>query len=231
MTNAEIFAQIKNDFDGCEADTWDFCGNEINGYECSSGASKVAMWCENFGNKIVKLSFGEDEEGSSFSKSGGDFLEDEIHLYQEAEDAGLAQFFAKVEFLGTISLPYVSDSVVGVYIQDKVDKVFEYLDVCNADERTSYLREQKIYNTLWKENTNLYDMGAYYFIRKYGVKKYRDLCLFIRANGIHDLHAANFGVMDDGSFVIFDYSGYNGGYGSQGGSYESYYDEYTEEDQ
>ena len=67
----------------------------------------------------------------------------------------------------------------------------------------------------------------YYLIRKEGLKEAMRFFTFIEENGLTDLHTGNFGIDAKGQLILFDYSGYDSGYGY----HSSYYDEYDEYDE
>ncbi len=130
--------------------------------------------------------------------SGGDYCKIECDVYEKAEEEGLAELFAKTEYI------YTTESGVKVYKQKKVKCPDDYTDKEFSD------KTNETYNSI-SSNYN-YKVFSESFtkaiIEYYGFDTFKKLADFIDDNGLDDFHSANVGYGEKGEPILFDYSGY-----------------------
>ena len=225
----QILDMIKNDFDNEYFNGYyDFeYIAEKKGYKVMSGCSRTVLYKEAFGDYVVKLSFGNDDDYDNSFETGENYFSIENSIYESSVEAGLSEFFAPNEYLGNMTInttiysyddegeedgeeDYVSS--VDIYLQKKVDRTFSDYE---CDKRLSgdcYKKESRALKIAHKSHIKYHSLDGEvecFLVRKYGIKKFIELSKFIDEEGITDLHNANFGLKN-GEIIFFDYGGYWG---------------------
>ena len=187
--------------------------NEINTkIDFTLGASKFVLM-DKEEDIVVKIPFNgsfvydETDYGDAcYFCPFDDYCEREAYFYEEAEEAGLSEFFAKTEYYGR------TKNGVPFYVSEKVADTDYYRYHYDNDGDSKYkdrLDMLKLVNELYKkyyyETTRLWLLDA---ISWYGLDKTENLLKFLQDNNINDLHGGNVGRRANGAPVIFDYSGF-----------------------
>lgn len=128
-----------------------------------------------------------------------DYCHLESVIYQLAVQEGVAKYFAKEEYLGTIDQ-------TPVYYQEKCVSLREaYPD----HDSVEYCQKRKRGNSLFGEIDIYEPVWLADFVERYGEAELHRLCAFLDKYSISDLRDCNIGYLN-GAPILFDYSGYRG---------------------
>ena len=127
--------------------------------------------------------------------SDWDYCENELIKYENAVDAGMEEFFAKITFYD-----YVNN--YPIYLQEKV-KEYSWNNYVYSEEA------EKTYNSNKELQFRLPRQWAILAIDWYGEERYKEFLQYIKDNDINDLHSGNVGFAANGRPVILDYAGWN----------------------
>lgn len=134
-------------------------------------------------------------------------------LYCDAEERGIEQILAKIEYFGN------STNGVGIYLQEAV-MPFDYVEgnsnYFKTEEERTRSRE-RLAEANKKYTNREYSLGWYMFptdwaaaaLDYYGEEFMTEFLHFCRDNGLNDFHDGNVGWRKDGSPVICDWAGFN----------------------
>ena len=171
-------------------------------------------------NEVIKIPFNgleycyydEDEERdiTYFSRFHDcrDYCTRSFNLYELAEDFGIEQILAKIDYLGTSA-----DGHTKIYLQEKVD-TFNYSDgskrYFKTEERRNKSKEkllklQKNSKLRWSFFPTDWIAAALDF---YGEDFMKHFLTFCRDNDLSDFHEGNVGWRKDGTPVILDWAGF-----------------------
>lgn len=187
---------------------------ELDAESVENGASKLVLYFSEFPNYVFKIPFigisdnysivyDEEEEDCDYYYSNfyNDYCEKEYEVYQEAIEAGVSDFLARIDFLGIID-------DFSIYVSEKINNSVSNLDFSND---TSKSRSKSLANSLSK-NYGGYFMDSYcmaLLIDQYGITRVKKLLDFFDCCGVDDFHIGNFKSTDDGRIKIIDFSGFD----------------------
>ena len=164
--------------------------NSYDDYDCD-GASKCCFLLDEEEDFVLKFPQ-EDEEN---------YCQIEADIYKKVPEE-LKKFFAKTFYLGKFTDR--EGEVCGVYYQERVPVIAESKLDC-------YAFGDDIYD--WAKEIEIDCDGGFllYLLSKgYSEEICQKLQNFIHLQGINDLHDGNWGLREDGTPVLFDFSGYDG---------------------
>jgi hypothetical protein len=176
--------------------------------EIRTGASKFVLFLNE--KEVIKIPFNgsfyykdkedEDEAGFVFDPYyTEDYCEVEAHVYSDAVDAEVEQFFAETKFLG------ISKSGTPIYISERLATVFSSCDRVAIESSCSEDSLKKAHDI----DSYLPSDFIAACIEHYGLEATIRFNKFIDEEGISDLHSGNFGFRADGSPALLDYSSFN----------------------
>lgn len=195
-----------NDHYGLE--TWLRAHQEEFDCDWYSGETKVCIAPYVLENWIIKVDFDRNSCPKDYYEDYQliSFCEQELITYEKAVSNNLQSFFAPIYKIGTIN-------EVTFYLQEKVSPDEEAVRD-NFENYSKYFVEKKTYDD---------DIGYFNAVGEYAsglddedrlramfddYDNIEDLIEFIHENEINDLHEGNYGMKNNGNWVIFDYSGY-----------------------
>ena len=164
--------------------------NSYENYDCD-GASKCCFLLDEEDNFVLKFPRYDEDEN---------YCQMEANIYEEVPEE-LKKFFAKTFYLGKFT--DCNGEANEVYCQERVPIIAE-------DEPECYDFGKDIYDLA--ENIGLDCAGGFllYLLSKgYSEETCQKLQNFINNQGINDLHDGNWGLREDGTPVLFDFSGYD----------------------
>ena len=171
-----------------------FFNNELEalGFGAAGGASKVCIWHDDLCSWVIKVGYTE--------KVAIDYAAREYEVYTLAEEAGLAHYFPKTEFLGEFCgrAFYVQE-----YAEcDENQVTSDWYE--RVSDRFEELGEEYDSDTVWCEIDCLDDWEKVELC-------FHDekLCNFLMDNRVGDFHEGNFGYIG-GRMVIVDMAGWRG---------------------
>lgn len=192
------------------------------------GVSRTAYTIPDEEDFVLKFGVGECPD----EYDGNLYIDDEIKIYQDAEEEGLSQYFLPVEKLGEMRL--INDIDENYYDYDpgrssycegnKEEDDDEYMYIAYAIQPRishtleeemrkqelgrydvkSYKKEKKALSLRGKDFRN-YENYALPFIREYGVDEFLKFKEFVVHQGLCDLHTGNWGYYE-GKLVCIDYA-------------------------
>lgn len=167
-------------------------GLDALGFGAAGGASKVCIWHNDLCSWVIKVGYTE--------KVVIDYAAREYEVYTLAEEAGLAHYFPKTEFLGEF---YGRAFYVQEYAEcDENQVTSDWYE--RVSDRFEELGEEYDSDTIWCEIDCLDDW------EKVELCFHNEkLCNFLMDNRVGDLHEGNFGYIGD-RMVIVDMSGWRG---------------------
>lgn len=225
------FTEETNEMEGDVASFQDAIRHIFDDYfiEFMFGASKVVMICDEW-DFVVKVPFNcekyfddytyeADQEASgdawldpdgyitvnkfygADSETGWDYCDAEVNKYYNAEEAGVAQYFAETEFLCYTKGGYP------VYIQEKC--VTDLSTAKPASAKSKEIAKSRTY----ENTTGGIDSVTWVacFIDTFGEKEFDKLTKFTESDDDikDDLHYRNVGYTMSGQPIIIDYAGFN----------------------
>lgn len=172
------------------------------GIELYHGLTKCTIVCKMLEHMVIKFGL--------YCRGCKDYMDVEYDNYYLAKDAGWDKFLAATEWGGTTSNGH------NFYFQERC-----YMD---EDNKTSTLREY-CYNTIDKEDGETdeqYSDRVEYAIDEidtddaiwafmgedYTCNEIDDFLWWCDEHNINDLHPGNFGMNNQGHWIIIDYSGF-----------------------
>jgi hypothetical protein len=194
------------------------------------GVSRTAYSIPDEEDFVLKFGVGECPD----EYDGNEYINDEIKIFQDAEEEGLSQYFLPVEKLGEMRLINDMDENYYGYESDEYsdcegnkeesDDDDEYMYITYAIQPRishtleeemrkqelgrydvkSYKKEKKALSSRGKDFRN-YDTYALPFIREYGVDEFLKFKEFAMHQGLCDLHTGNWGYYE-GKVVCIDYA-------------------------
>lgn len=193
------------------------------------GVSRTAYSIPDEEEFVLKFGVGECPD----EYDGNLYINDEIKIYQDAEEEGLSQYFLPVEKLGEMRLindidenyyGYESDEYSDREGNKEEDDDDGYMYITYAiqprishtlEEETrnqelgrydpkSYKKEKKALSLRGKSFRD-YESYALPFIREYGVDEFLKFKEFVMHQGLCDLHTGNWGYYE-GKLVCIDYA-------------------------
>lgn len=192
------------------------------------GVSRTAYSIPDEEEFVLKFGVGECPD----EYDGNLYIDDEIKIYQDAEEEGLSQYFLPVEKLGEMRL--INDIEENYYgcesdeysncegnreedddeymyityaIQPRISRTLEE-ETRNQElgryDPESYKKEKKALSLRGKDFRD-YETYALPFIREYGVDEFLKFKEFAMHQGLSDLHTGNWGYYE-GKLVCIDYA-------------------------
>ena len=155
--------------------------------------------CENF--TLVDDYYYKLEELSGGNE--GDYCSEEVNIYTEAQEYGVADFFAFESYLGTAQdLP--------IYFQTRAHFICSSSNSDEIEKHGKVTQEDKQLVQKWR-NEHKYDSFLPFewealAIHMYGFAQYQLLKKFIDNYAIGDLHDDNLGYTKDHKPIIIDYA-------------------------
>ena len=193
------------------------------------GVSRTAYAIPDVEGFVLKFGVGECPD----EYDGNLYINDEIRIYQDAEEEGLSQYFLPVEKLGEMRL--INDIDENYYgcadeysdfegNKEESDDDGEYMYITYAIQPRishtleeelnkqefgrhnpkSYKKEKKALSLRGKDFRNC-DVYALPFIREYGVDEFLKFKEFAMHKDLCDLHTGNWGYYE-GKLVCIDYA-------------------------
>ena len=192
------------------------------------GVSRTAYAIPDVEGFVLKFGVGENPD----EYDGNLYIDDEIKIYQDAEEKGLSQYFLPVEKLGEMRL--INDIDENYYgcesdeysdcegnkeedddgymyityaIQPRISHTLEE-ELRNQElgryDPKSYKKEKKALSSRGKDFRD-YESYALPFIREYGVDEFFKFKEFVMHQSLCDLHTGNWGYYE-GKLVCIDYA-------------------------
>ena len=126
-------------------------------------------------------------------------------VYDKAVDAGVEEFFAKIEELGKAPTgePIYIQTYVKPYSHFTKDERESKASI-NSLKRTKELRRE--YRL--KERIPFEDDWIAAFLEQYGEKRFIEFMNFIHDNDLGDFHSDNYGYTKEGKVCLLDYCGF-----------------------
>ena len=142
-----------------------------------------------------------------FSGANGswDYCAYEEELYNSAVEWGVEQFFAKTEHIGHVGGH-------PIYAQEKVAAIRASQWGENEYEKTSSMKYTDAEKVKISNKVDFHHIPENFIVAMvdtYGIDATMMLGRFVKAERLRDFHDANIGYREDGSPVIFDYSGFD----------------------
>lgn len=165
--------------------------NSYEDYDCD-GATKCCFLLDEEKNFVLKFPQYDKDEN---------YCQMEANIYEEVPEE-LKKFFAKTFYLGEFT--DCDGERNEVYCQERVPIIAE-------DKSECCYFSNDIYDLA--DNIGLVCNGGFllYLLSKgYSEEICQKLQNFINSQGINDLHDGNWGLREDGTPVLFDFSGYAG---------------------
>lgn len=199
-------------------------------YHTASGVSKCVFMFPDFPTLVVKIPFtgsgteNEDEYdynepyedfycasfgcGEHKLKRKWDYCEAETTVYKDAVASGVSDFFAETVCIGEIdNHPIYVQEIATIYYDVYFDYECEYSGEDKRKNRSSIM--EKSNNSLSECDCWIVDQAwLAAFIEEYGITAAIDLIVFLKDEGVDDLHSENLGFIDDKP-VIVDYASFN----------------------
>ena len=173
----------------------------------SSGCTKVCIFDEENPYWVIKIGFIRSTS-EYFVKNNlcFDFVEKEVEFYARAVDKKLDKFFAATYKLGEVF-------GMTVCLQEAVSPDCGMLEDIFSDyvsdwySKDSFSSEDDYNDQVWSDVEDLGNDDRIYAIFGSG-EEAQNLVDFIDENEINDLHGGNWGVTEDNSIVMMDFSGF-----------------------
>lgn len=165
--------------------------NSYEDYDCD-GASKCCFLFDEEKNFVLKFPQYDEDEDENYCQMEAD-------IYKKVPEE-LKKFFAETFYLGKFT--DCDGEANEVYCQERVPVIAE-------NEPECYTFEKEIYDLA--EDMELDCNGSFllYLLSKgYSEEICQELQDFFNDQGINDLHDGNWGLREDGTPVLFDFSGY-----------------------
>ena len=173
------------------------------------------FYSEDYNEETKEWEYAETSSFDQFTGANGDYsdwnyCEKEVEVYQMAEEAGVAQFFAKIETFE----PKTIKGRMPLYLQEKVKSINDY-------GISSLKPSEKSLSLIQEDNKKEWSKKKYAGINNnnwlalaidvYGEEELDKLMAFIKdyEKQWTDFHNGNIGYREDGTPVLLDYSGFH----------------------
>lgn len=159
------------------------------------GASKCCFLLDENKNFVLKFPLYDNNEDENYCQI-------EAEIYEKVPEE-LKKFFAKTFYVGNFT--DCDGEINKVYCQERVPVIADEEPECHDFGEDIYDLAEKI----GVDNCDGYFL-LYLLSKGYSEEICQKLYNFIIAEGINDLHDGNWGLREDGTPVLFDFSGYDG---------------------
>ena len=178
-----------------------------------NGASKGVIQAMARPEYVIKFNL-------SCSPSDLDYCQREFEIYRKAEEEGLDQYFAAIDFLFTYGEDFLA-APLDIYLMEAIEPDQSHFystgkalaqsnpNLEEEEKNTSYARDEDLLFDAYgiEEGGDELFVKAY-LIEFWGRPTQEKVYHFLYRNEVNDLHTGNVGEREDGSTVFFDYSGY-----------------------
>lgn len=204
---------IKSDFDANYSTGSMFCNDEViefkddifivdgDAWYFRCGASKMVLICDDY-DEVIKIPFTgmyyeEYEDATEYQQ---DYIDTENVLYEESSET-----LRKILLKNTFVMKY---GELPIYTQKRIKMNF-LQKFSNNTDLVDPIMTRYVKKLIDEDNRHPNDLPATYFlvdIMKYFGEEGRDI---IRQIEFDDMNNLNYGYMNDGCPVIFDYAGFD----------------------